>query len=147
VYFLLCFATPCYTSLLCVLLFSCLATPRYRTLLLSLSCLVASTFTLLCCSHYFCCLHLVAMPSHLIACFFQVPFRPPSCCFVALLFIVMLCVNTPSSLSCVNGGAWSNTNMLQPTNVLYFCLFICLFVCLPFCFKLNTFCFNVVCEF
>jgi len=69
-----------------------------------------------------------------------------------------LFVGIPSSLSCVGGKAWSNTNKLHPTTKLFyflqllsfffpfFCFVLCLFFC-HFCFELNTFCFIVICDF
>jgi hypothetical protein len=109
---------PCYTLLYLIIV--CLATPCYCALLLALSCLIVGVLTLLCCSRYFCCLCLVTMPSHLATCLFQVPPSPPNYCFVALLFIMTPCISTPSSLSCVSGGAWNNTNKFHPTTKVFF---------------------------
>ncbi len=88
---------------------------------------------------------------------------PPYSCFITLLLIIAPCcsallIGIPSSLSCVGRRAWNNTNKLHPTTKVFFflnflsffflCFVFCLFCfCLSFCFKLNTFCLSVVCEF
>jgi len=67
------------------------------------------------------------------------------CCFTLL-------VGIPSSLSCVGGGAWNNTNKVHPITSFFFflifqvflffsflyMLFVFVFVC-HFCFELNNF--------
>jgi len=106
---LLAFA-PC--LLLRFICFHALLLFNVRTLLLSLLCLATCA----------CYLAVVALPSRLVVCHFKMPPtpHPPRYCFVVLLFGFMPCcsiwlVGIPSSLSCVSGRTWSNTNKLHPT--------------------------------
>jgi hypothetical protein len=77
---------------------------------------------------------------------------PPPPIVVSLLCCFTLLVGIPSSLSCVGGGAWNNTNKVHPITSFFFflifqvflffsflyMLFVFVFVC-HFCFELNNF--------
>jgi len=78
--------------------------------------------------------HLIALPSRLVATlpshlapsFFRYLLAlPPIVVLLPYYSIVAPCcsallVDTPSSLSCAGGGTWNNTNKLHPTKVFFF---------------------------